>query len=287
VLLLALGMAIELVGLVVLVWQELDVYTIDGSITLTMWGAMLVGVALVWLGFSRLMRSTGGRPALLLAVAGAGAGAMLLSSALAWQVLYGLIPSGNLDLEVYATLPLFFVGVASLTISVGAQRVPSSSSGEGDTAGSAASPRSTAGLLGPPAAVLVLGAALLVSLGAGAPSLDSRAAAINSLYQFVALELAAGGVWLLLSGTSALLRLVPAVGHAGVRRAGRVAGLAFILAGAALWWWTAPLAYALSEIITGGFLLAGVGLILMTTRKTPMATRGVPPRSPGATLGDR
>lgn len=267
ILLLGLGIAVELVGTALLVLQDQDVYTIDSSVTLPSWGAMLVGIALVAVGYGRLLRSVGPRSMRFLASAGASAGSLLFSAALAWQIAVGLIPSGDLDLDVDAVLPLFFIGVAALALGV---RSLSRTGAALEKRGLTVPPppaSSTAVIFGRPAAVAAVGVAFLVTSGAAAGWLNSQAADVNSLYQLVALELAAGGAWLLLSGTMNLLDLVPEARRRDARRVGMVAGLVFLVAGAAAWWWTAPLVYALGEILLGGFLLAGVGLLLLCRPK--------------------
>jgi hypothetical protein len=262
VLLLGLGIAIEVVGTLALYEQDRNVYTINGGLTIPTWLAMLVGIALVASGYGRLLRTASPRSTLVFATAGAVAGALLFSSALAWQLAYGMLPSGDLDLDVYAALPLFFVGVAALTAAVAAlsRAVPVSAPG-----GSSA-PRvgSRALLFGRPGAVLAAGVGLVASSGATAGWLNSQAADVNSLYQFVALELAVGGGWLLLSGASTLLAIVPPRRIRSARSFGTAGGLVFILAGALMWWRTAPFVYALGEILLGGFLLAGIGLIVVS-----------------------
>ena len=267
-LLLGLGIAIELVGTLLLYWQEQNVYTIDGSLTIPTWIAMLVGIALVASGYRRLLRSTSPRSASLLGAAGAVAGAILFSSALAWQVAYGMLPSGDLDLEVYAALPLFFTGIATLSAAMGR-------AGAFTGSDAPSPPEAEAGsrtlLLGRPSAVLAAGVGLVASSGAASSWLNSQAADVNSLYQFVALELAVGGAWLLLSGASILLGLLSASRRGAARRAGTLGGLVFIAAGAAMWWRTAPFVYAVGEILLGGFLLAGIGL-LVVSRPRPAPT---------------
>jgi hypothetical protein len=265
--LLGLGIAIELVGTALLTWQAQDLYTVNNTITLPSFGAMLVGIGFVASGYARLLRSAGPRSAFVLAVAGAVAGALLLAAALAWQLAYGLIPSGNLDLEVFAALPLFFVGVATLTTAMGALGRSGSAADSGPDRAPSTGFSSPAIVFGRPAAVLAAGIAFLAALGAASGWLNAQAADVDSLYQFVAVEFAFGGAWLLLSGASILFGLLPDARLPGARRLGMLGGLLLLALGAATWSRTAPLVYALGEILLAGFLLAGVGLLLESRPK--------------------
>jgi hypothetical protein len=262
--LLGLGIAIELAGVAVLVWQEQDVSTINSGITLPTWGAMLVGVALVAAGYAWVLHSTAARLAFVLGAAGAAVGALLLAASLAWELADGLVASGDLDLEVYAAVALFFLGVALLTTAIRAL-TRSASATEADATGSpSAGSLSRGAAYGRAAAIVSAGVAFLAVSAAAAGWLNSQATGVNALYQWVALELAGGGAWLLLSGASNLLVLVPAPKFADARRVEMVGGVVFLVAGATTWWCTAPLADALGETLLGGFVLAGVGLVLVS-----------------------
>jgi hypothetical protein len=265
--LLGLGIAIELGGVAVLVWQEQDVPTINSGITLPTWGAMLVGVALVAGGYARVLHSTAARPAFVLGAAGAAAGTLLLAAALAWELADGLVASGDLDLEVYAAVALFFLGVAVLTTAIRALGRSGSDTEADATRTSSGAALSRGVAYGRSAAIVSAGVAFLAVSAAAAGWLNTQATDVNSLYQFVALELAGGGAWLLLSGASNLLVLVPAPQFAGARRVEMVAGVVFLVAGATTWWRTAPLVDALGEILLGGFVLAGAGLLLVSGSK--------------------
>lgn len=272
-LLLGAGAVLEILGTALLVWQEQNVYTVSQAVTLPAWGGMLVGIALVQRGYSRRLRSASLSGEVPLAVAGLAAGAVALTASLTWQLAVGLVPSGNLDLEVYAALAVFFVGVAALTTATRAL-VRRGDLRTGATAGgSVPTDLSRRMLLTPPAALLCAGVALLASAALYSSWLGQQAADVNSLYQFVALELCAGGAWLLLSGASSLLALVPAALTLAARRIGAVGGAAFLVAGAVTWWRTASLAYALSEILLGGFVLAGLGLLLASWTRGASSTR--------------
>lgn len=262
--LLGIGVAVEVVGVALLVWQEQNIFTVNGAITLPAWGAMLFGVVLVARGYADLLRSTRPDARRLAAIAGAATGAVVLAVSLTWQLAAGLTPSGDLNLEVYAAFALFFVGAAGVTTGVGAL-ARWGAAGEAGVAPSSLKPAAarTVGLI-PSVSVLAAGVAFLSYAGLAAGGLDVRAAEVNSLYQLVALELCAGGAWLLLSGASGLFLLVPDARLREARRVADVAGALLLVAGAVTWWRTAPLVYALGEILLGGFLLSGTGLFLAT-----------------------
>jgi len=269
--LLGIGVVIEVVGTAIEVAQEQNVYTINPSITLPALAAMLVGVVLVAVGYRRLLGASGAGTARWLEIGGVGCGAILLASALDWQLEYALIPSGDLDLEVYLALPLFFVGVAVLTTAIGAVTAAPSTA-EGLAEASANETRAARALgLGLPTAAVAAGAGVLATAALASGWLNTQAANINSLYQLVALELALGGAWLLVSGASGLLARRTGPRLLGARRAGLLAGLVIVVAGGVSWWRTAPLVYALSEILLAGFLLAGVGLLFVSRPRPEVA----------------
>ncbi len=247
-----------MVGVLIEVWQDRNPSTIAQGITLPTFVAMLVGIALVTIGFGRCLAGLEPRARRIAGLGGSVLAAALGLGAVAWQLRAGLPSGGNLDLDSYAAGALAFLGVAIVARSIVSLAGPEAGRPNEAT---------DVGGWGLGAGLGAAGAAALAVAVATVPWLDGPVHHVTSLYALLTIEAGGAGTWFVLAGYGSAVRDLAGPALRAARRLGFGVGAALAAAGG-LWWGASARVVDAQLIACVALVLAGIGLVALALRRT-------------------